>query len=75
MRWFTQAAEDHESAEAQYNIGTIHYQGHGVIYNLEVALEWYQRTAAQRHANTQYSIGPLYLKGEGVAQDFVIAME
>ncbi|KAK5809769.1 hypothetical protein F5H01DRAFT_29907 [Linnemannia elongata] len=75
MQWFTQAAEDHGSHEAQYNIGTMYHQGHGVIHNFETALGWYQRAAAQGNTNAQYSIGLLYLHGEGVAQDFVRAWE
>lgn len=52
-------------AEAQYNIGWMYLNGYGLAMNDSLALEWWQRAAAQGHTDAIFSIAMLYTLGEG----------
>jgi len=57
-------AEDGD-ADAQYNIGWMYLNGYGLRINDSLALEWWQKAAAQGHSDASFSIGMLYSLGEG----------
>ena len=40
--------------EAQYNLGILYHNGHGVDVNYKKAFEWYEKAAKQEHAKAQY---------------------
>jgi len=58
------------SADAQYNLGVLYANGHGVPQGYGTARQWYEKAAAQGHASAQYNLGVLYEKGQGVPQDY-----
>lgn len=61
------------SAEAQFNLGLIYGQGHGVEVDASRAADWYRRAAEQGFARAQYNLAALYEAGRGVEQDLVQA--
>jgi TPR repeat protein len=57
------------SALAQFGLGVMYDQGHGVPQNYKEALKWYRLAADQGHADAQSSLGLMYKEGLGVPQD------
>ena len=45
------------NAEAQYNLGVLYLEGHGVERNIEQAREWFMRAAEKSHVEAQYNLG------------------
>ncbi len=62
-------------APAQYQLGHMYTEGHGVPKNIAKAVEWYQKAAAQGNAEAQFSLGAMYEQGEGVAKNAAKAVE
>ncbi|MCZ6525033.1 MAG: hypothetical protein O6928_00505 [Gammaproteobacteria bacterium] len=60
-------------ASAQYQLGSLYYQGLGIMQDYTEAHNWYRRAAEQGNISAQYSLGNMFLMGEGVAQDDVQA--
>lgn len=60
-------------AHAQYNLGLMYDQGHGVPQDDGEAVTWYRKAAAQGLAEAQSSLGVMYATGDGVPQDYVAA--
>lgn len=58
---------------AQYTLGLMYAQGHGVPQDYKQAVKWFGRAAAQGVPQAQYELGMLYARGLGVPQDFVLA--
>jgi hypothetical protein len=58
---------------AQFNLGVMYANGHGVIQNYAEALKLYLLAADKRDVDAQNNIGTLYLYGCGVPQDKVRA--
>ena len=58
------------NAEAQTNLGVLHYQGQGVARDRVEAAKWYLKAASQGHAQAQTNLGVMYYHGQGVAQDY-----
>jgi len=54
---------------AQFQLGTLYYQGKGVKQDYSQAFLWYRRAAQQDNSDAQYSLGNMYLMGEGIEQD------
>jgi uncharacterized protein len=54
---------------AQYQLGTLYYQGLGLNQNYSEAALWYRRAAEQGNVDAQYSIGNMSLMGEGIPQN------
>lgn len=44
------------NADAQYNLGKMHYYGQGVSQDNEQALAWYLKAAEQSNANAQFNL-------------------
>ena len=60
-------------AAAQFRLGLMYSEGHGVPQHHAEAAKWYRLAADRRHPQAQYNLGLLYATGEGVAQDNVMA--
>ena len=56
-------------AFAQYNLGAMYYNGHGVPQDNIEAVKWYRLAANQGNTRAQSNLGVMYDKGEGVPQD------
>ena len=72
LKEFKKAAEKGE-ASAQFYLGTMYYNGKGVLQNDAKAVVWYTKAAEQGEASAQFNLGNMYGKGEGVPQDYKIA--
>src|SRR5476649_2367663 len=55
------------NAAAQFNLGQLYRQGHGIPADLEQARQWYAASAAQGYAYAQYNLGIMYEFGQGIA--------
>jgi hypothetical protein len=62
-------------AEAQYNLGMLYYEAHGVTQDYATARQWWEQAAAQGNAAAQYYLSVLYDKGQGVPQDYATARQ
>ena len=47
---------------AQYNLGLMYRDGHGVDVNYKKAIEWYEKAAEQGLAKAQHNLGIMYQK-------------
>ena len=61
------------NARAQYNLGLMYDNGHGVPQDYAEAVRWYRKAAEQGDARAQLNLGVMYSKGQGVPQDYVQA--
>ncbi len=61
-------------AEAQYNLGFLYRNGHGVPQDYAKALQWYRKAAEQENAKAQFFLGLMYGNGLGVPQDYARAV-
>ena len=69
--WRPLAEQGH--ARAQYNLGVMYHNGHGVVQDHEEAVKWYRLAAEQGAADAQSNLAVLYGIGRGVVQDYVKA--
>lgn len=63
FEYYSLAAE-HGIDAAEYNLGTLYYDGIGCEKDVGKALTWIERAAKQGHLNALISIGSVYLDGE-----------
>lgn len=68
LTWYRRAAEQGH-ADAQYEIGHLYHNGHGVSQSYAEAAQWYRRAAEQGHAKAQFLLGLMYHYGHGVPQN------
>ena len=68
-------AADQGHADAQYNIGVIYDNGHGVAQYDSATMKWFRMAADQELAEAQGNLGSMYESGQGVAQDYSAAMK
>jgi uncharacterized protein len=61
------------NAGAQYLLGSLYLEGHGVEHNDAIAFMWFQRAANQGDAAAQYNVGASYAEGTGVQKSVVDA--
>ena len=52
-------------AEAQYDLGVMHYRGDGVPRDFKQARAWFLKAAAQNFAEARHNLGVMYYHGEG----------
>lgn len=71
FRFWMLALEGH--AAAQFNLGQLYREGHGVPADLGLARYWYEEAAGQGHAYAQYNLGIMYERGDGTPADLVEA--
>jgi TPR repeat protein len=55
------------NAQAQLQMGDLHYHGHGVKESDVEALRWYERAARQGLSQAQFQAGNMYAYGLGIA--------
>ena len=65
-----QPMADQGDATAQYNLGNMYENGHGVERSNHAALVWYRKAADQGDLNSSVNIGVHYATGQGVPQDY-----
>jgi TPR repeat protein len=51
------------NADAQFNLGSLYYQGWGVSQDYKEAVKWFRRAAEQNHAYAQSMLGTIYTEG------------
>jgi len=66
---------DQGDAAAQYELGTMYENGHGVPKDYAEAMKWYRKAADQGNAGAQYKLGHMYHNGYGVPKDYAEAMK
>jgi TPR repeat protein len=64
---------DQGDARAQFKLGKLYDDGHGVTQSDAEALKWYRLSAEQGYAIAQYNLALMYGEGQGVTQDYVEA--
>src|SRR5690242_4854110 len=57
-------------AEAQFYLGTLYAEGHGVAHDDATAFKWFERAANQGNAVAQYNVGASYAAGTGIAKSY-----
>lgn len=70
--WQSLAKQGH--AVAQYRLGLLYSNGHGVPKDDAQARQWYEKAASQGHVDAQVNLGSLYDYGRGGPQDFKMAV-
>jgi TPR repeat protein len=60
-------------ADAQFALGFMYANGHGVPQDHVEAATWYRAAAEQGEAHAQASLGVMYRYGKGVLLDLVLA--
>src|SRR5580692_5464104 len=58
---------------AQYNLGLLYLDGHGVPQSPAEAANWFRRAAEQDYTGAQHNLGAMYGSGQGVKRDLVQA--
>ncbi len=61
------------SANAQFALGALYYDGKGVFQDYREAGRWHRKAAEQGLASAQYVLGIMYRHGEGFPKDFAKA--
>src|SRR5436190_838508 len=61
--------------DAQYNVGTMYYNGQSVSQDYKKAFEWYMESATQGDAQAQSAVAAMYLRGLGIKQDNKTALQ
>ena len=59
--------------EAQYSLGVLYRNGHGINKDLKLAYKWFRASAKQNHEKSQYELGILYKSGLGTDKNLVKA--
>ena len=62
-------------AEAQYQLGSLYYDGTAIAKNASEAVRWFQKSAGQGHSKAQSKLGECYAFGEGVTKSAVEAVK
>lgn len=58
-----------EDAQAQLDLGKLHYYGDGVEVNYVIARDWFEKAAKQKNAEAQCYLGEIYWHGDGVERN------
>ena len=56
-------------AESAFLLGSIYYNGDGVVVNFPLALKWLRKAADANHAGAQFLLGLMYAEGQGVRRN------
>jgi len=51
------------NADAQFNLGSLYYQGLGVPQDYREAVKWFRKAAEQGHLYAQVNLGSIYAEG------------
>ena len=74
LREWTPLAEQGD-ARAQYNLGSMHENGQGVLQDYKTAVKWYRLAAEQGYVLAQYNLGQMFRRGQGVLQNYKTAVK
>jgi hypothetical protein len=58
---------------AQFNLGLLFLDGHGVPQSPAEAASWFRRAAEQDYVPAQHNLGAMYGTGQGVKRDLIQA--
>jgi actin-like ATPase involved in cell morphogenesis len=61
-------------ADAQFNLGTMYFDGIGTNQSYEESHKWFLKSAHQGNADAQYKLGTMYHNGEGLNQNTQFAV-
>ena len=61
--------------DAQFAMGVLYYEGHGVSKNLDEALAWFRKAANSGHPTAMFNLGVAYWEGRGLSQNFAQAVD
>ena len=56
-------------AESAFLLGSIYYNGDGVVINFPLALKWLRKAADANHAGAQFLLGLMYAEGHRVRRN------
>lgn len=73
VQHFRVAAETANHSGAQYQLGKMYFEGHGVGQNYAEALKWYERAARNNAPEAQYLMGTMAEDGWGRPKNLVEA--
>ena len=62
------------SAQAQYDLGVMLHNGLGMDKNPIRSIYWFEKAAAQHHADAENYLGAIYKTGNGAPQDIEKAL-
>ena len=62
-------------AEAQFNLGAMHYSGQEAPQDYSAACKWWEKAAEQGLSKAQFNLGYMYEEGLGVRQDYAAALK
>lgn len=65
-----QAKADAGDVNAQFELGAMYHDGHGVAKDFAKARQWFEKSAAQNDSRAQFNLGVMYYTGEDVKQDY-----
>src|SRR5207253_1580531 len=65
---------DQGNALAQFDLGAMYHNGHGVPQDDAAAASWYRKAANQSNARAQFILGVMYDYGNSVPQDYAAAL-
>lgn len=71
-RYFLKAAEQGD-AEAQFSLGNMYAEGHGVPRDEQQSASWFRKAAELGFSPAQVNLGVMYTQGQGVEQNLVEA--
>jgi SH3-like domain-containing protein len=61
--------------EAQFAMGVVYFEGHGVSKNLDEALAWFRKAANSGHPTAMFNLGVAYWEGRGLSKNFSQAVD
>ena len=61
--------------EAQFNMGVVYFEGHGVRKSLDEALAWFRKAANSGHPTAMFNLGVAYWEGRGLSLNFSQAVD
>ncbi len=61
--------------EAQFAMGVLYFEGHGVSKNLDEALAWFRKAANSGHPTAMFNLGVAYWEGRGLNKNFSQAVD
>ncbi len=60
---------------ARNNLGTMYFNGDGVLRDYSEAVKWLRLAAGQGNVRAQTTLGVMYMKGFGLAQSYFDAVK
>ncbi len=67
--WHWRALAGRGHAGAQYRIGWMYANAHGLVLDEPKAMQWWRQAAEQGHADASFALAMAYYRGEGVKRD------